>query len=700
MGSNDSGKNLTFRLACSGCTLKQCKRLSLPPILIPEIALRMTFRNFAQRPFARNFMVVSLICLFAPLRGLGQSCISVTPADLQISFPTVAVGTSGAYERVGLTNNCTVNIQVNSIGISAPEFVLQYGWAPVTKVPGSTLYYALSFRPDGANTFNATFTVNVQGFSPITVSLTGTGYATQAASSVSTTSFSFGNQAAGSTSAAQPLTLTNTGTASFTVESVYADPPFAVTGFSGQPTQLAPGGTLPVQVTFTPSSQSTYNGTLVITTDVLPPKGATLSGTGISPTSLAVVTYPTLQWATQGFAYNMQLSGAGGKQPLTWSLASGSSLPRGLVISPQGRISGTLDSSITPGNYTFTVNATDSSPRPQTATAVLTIPIGAPTGSSCTDIDWNVAGTSTPLTNLIDLGTGTYYGVQGGLYLNGSNVMPASHDSDGVGFAQAIQPLDANGNPDPNGKYALLFIGMSCAVDTSLQFIQDATAEPTLNPNLVFVPGAMLGANAEGWSDPTFGGWVDIMDFFLPQQGVTANQVVAAWVLTTDGHMQGTFPGDMTTLQAEYESIAQNLHSFFPNLTMAFYTSRFYGAYGTGQPGDASPEPFAYESGFAVRGMITDQLNGVPSMNYNPANGPVLAPWVAWADYDWANGLRARSDGLAWSCQDFDTGGEHASTQGSEKDANLMLNFFRSDDATVPWFLAPATSHASRAPKR
>jgi hypothetical protein len=660
----------------------------------------MTFTKFALQTFAGRCIFVGLLCLFTPLFGLGQSCISVTPVNLEIAFPTEAVGATSAIERVGLTNNCTSNIQVNSISISAPEFVLNYGWAPVTKVPGSTEWYALSFRPDTATIFSGTFTVNVQGFSPIVVNLTGTGYANQATSSLSTNSLVFGNEVVGSTSAAQAIIFTNTSSTSFTVESVYADPPFAVTGFSGQPTQLEPGGTMPLQVSFTPSDAATYNQTLVVTTDILPPKGATLSGTGTAPTSLAVVTYPTLQWATQGFAYNMQLSAAAGKQPITWSLAAGSTLPRGLVLSPQGRISGTLASSVTPGNYSFTVNAVDSAPRPQTATALLTLPVGAPTGSACGNIDWNVAGTSTPITDLMDLGTGTYYGVEGGLYLNGTNVMPPSHDSDGVGFAQGIQPLDINGNPDPNGKYVLLLIGMSCALDTSLQFIQDATAEPTLNPNLVIVTGAMLGANASNWADSTFGGWVDVMNFFLPQQGVSANQVVAAWVLTTDGHMTGTFPNDMTTLQSEYESIAQNLHSFFPNLTLAFYSSRFYGAYGNGQPADASPEPYAYESGFAVRGMITDQLNGDPDMNYNPANGPVMAPWVAWAQYDWANGLRARSDGLAWSCQDFDSGGEHNSPQGSEKDANLMLNFFRSDDATLPWFLAPGTSKATGKAKR
>jgi hypothetical protein len=172
--------------------------------------------------------------------------------------------------------------------------------------------------------------------------------------------------------------------------------------------------------------------------------------------------------------------------------------------------------------------------------------------------------------------------------------------------------------------------------------------------------------------------------------------------MDTDWGITGTFPGDMTQLQSELESIAQNLHSKFPNLTLAFYSSGFYSGYDNGNPHPGSPEPYSYESAFAVRGMIEDQLNGLPAMNYNPANGPVMAPWVAWANYDWANGLYARSDRLTWSCQDFTATDLHNSDpEGREKTTNMLLNFFRSDDATVPWFLAPqadATFVASAKP--
>jgi len=66
----------------------------------------------------------------------------------------------------------------------------------------------------------------------------------------------------------------------------------------------------------------------------------------------------------------------------------------------------------------------------------------------------------------------------------------------------------------------------------------------------------------------------------------------------------------------------------------------------------------------------------------------VVAPWVGWGPYLWANGLLARSDGLVWSCQDFQSDGLHPQrTTGSEKDANMLMNFFKTTDVTAPWFL-------------
>jgi hypothetical protein len=252
------------------------------------------------------------------------------------------------------------------------------------------------------------------------------------------------------------------------------------------------------------------------------------------------------------------------------------------------------------------------------------------------------------------LGTGTYLGSEGGLYPNGSNVRPAAHDAFGVGLANAIQPLDANGNPDPNGKYVLLGVGESDTRNIFNQFVLDASADPTKNSSLVIVDGAQGDGTAGSYVSLTSPYWNTIINYDLPNSGVTDKQVVAVWVQTVTENPTGTFPADVTELQGDLEIIAQNLLVKFP------------------------------------KWAIQDQLAGDPNLNFDPALGPVLAPWMSWGSYYWANGLRPATGGLVWTCQDLKDDGIHPSLPaGSEKAANTLLNFFKTDDTTAPWFLAP-----------
>ena len=621
--------------------------------------------------------------------AVGQTtCLIVTPKNLTVAFAPRAVGTLSLQINVGVTNGCKAPLQVNSVVMSpaASAFRLILGWAPVTLDYNQTMTYQLRFEPIAPQAYTGTFTVNVQGYNPVVFNLSGTGQLPGAVGSWNTTSLSFNSVPLGRTSAPQTAILTNTGTQAAMISSLYVDPPFSVSGFTN--TRLGVGKSLPLQVTFTPQYAGSFNGTLVVVTDRLPPTGVTLNATAVAPIFFGISSFPSLPAATAGFTYMANLQSAGGVGTVSWALNSGSNLPAGLSLSSAGAISGTVASTVAVGKYPFTVTATDSNTPPSTSTVQFTLPVGAPTGASCQYIQANVAGSTTPIMPLPDLGTGTYLGAQGGLYPNGSNIMPADHDADGLAFANAIQPLDANGNPDPNGKYAIISIGMSVTATNFALFTQDASADPSVNRNLVFVPGAQPRVTADLWANPTFPAWGEIFQYFLPQSGVTANQVVAAWVESVLSGTTGTFPSDMTKLQADLETTAQLLHTNFPNLTLALFSPREYGAYSAPRRGD--PEPYSYESGFAVRGMIEDQMNGAPGMNYNLANGPVMAPWVGWGPYLWANGLIPRSDGLVWTCQDFQGDGLHPSvtTGGSEKNAYMMMEFFKTTDVTAPWFLA------------
>ena len=611
----------------------------------------------------------------------GQTSFSITPSSL--NFQPQTVGTS-SQNTVTLLNNGHANITLNSFTLTPSEFQLVNGYAPGTLAPERSIYFTIKFVPDSAQTFTGQLTLNIAGFAPQVIPLSGKGLSTTAVASLNATALDFGNVVQGTTSPAQTVTVTNTGTtSSFQLLTVNADPPFTASGFTSAVT-VKPGASTSVPVSMSGAAVGASAGELTLTFDVVPPQSVSLAGTATSASSVAIATFPTLPDATPGAPYLATLVGSGGISPYTWQLAPGSTLPLGLTLSSAGSITGTLSSSTTAGNYTFSVQLTDSNAH--TTTELLTLPVMlAAAKANCSDIEY--PSSSAPYVPINDLATGTFMGEEGGLYPNGSNVRPASHDASGVAIAQAIQPLDTNGNPNPNGNYVLLSIGMSETQQEFGQFTADANTDPTKNPHLVVVNGAQDAIVASDWADPSFGTWTSITNYILPQAGLSANQVVAAWVKSLDTPT-GTFPANETPTQDDLESIAQNLHTLFPNLVLAYFATTIYGGYGDGTGSEADAEPNSYEGGFAVKWAIQDQINGNANLNFDPTMGPVLAPWMSWGTYDWANGLLARSDGLVWTCDEY-SDGIHPNTLGREKVSNLMLTFFKTDDTTRPWFLDP-----------
>jgi hypothetical protein len=626
--------------------------------------------------------------LIACLSSLIASAQSYTINPTSLGFGGAGLGTLSIAKDVTIINTGTTSLTVNSYSIS-PQFNLIYGWAPYVILPGKQFAFGVKFAPTVAGSASGQLIINLSG-TDVIIPLTGNGLSTTAKASVVPASVFFGQVPVGTVSTPQSVTLKNLGTAGMKVTSVTADPPFRVTGFTS-PFTLKPAQSVVLSVTFTGTTAQKFSDVLTIGFDVLPEIGIPLNATGTAATSLGINTYSPLISATASAPYLTTLSAVGGTPPYSWTVQQGSALPTGLTLSTAGTISGAVDPSVAVGSYPFTVQVTDSSPVQISATSQMTLSVAAQPGSNCNNLDFNVTGTTTPIVALTDLGTGTYKGSVGGLYPNGSNTRPPIHDADGVAIGQSIKPLDANGNYDPNGKYGLLSIGLSVSFDSFVMFMSDMYADPGRNPHLVFIPGAQPRAEASLFADPNNGVWTPIFQSFLPQAGITANQVVAAWVDEVDTTVFGTFPGDMTPLQGQLETIAQNLHNKFPNLQLLYFGSRIYGGYSnhaTTPPQD--PEPFAFESGFAAKWAIEDQINGNPNLNYNASNGPVMAPWMAWGAYTWANGLLARNDGLAWGCQDIQYDGTHVSNPvGRQKEANLMIQFFKNDTTSKPWFVAP-----------
>ena len=302
-----------------------------------------------------------------------------------------------------------------------------------------------------------------------------------------------------------------------------------------------------------------------------------------------------------------------------------------------------------------------------------------------------LAITLATLIPLNDLGPAPYdYGYIGGLWDDGTNTIPADHAAAGLHRASLIQPLDANGHPSPDGRIGFVVAGFQ---ETSM--IADAFAEmtrddPRVRHDIVFVNGAFAGADAVHWANDHLV-FDRVRNVPLRDAGLTEQQVQAAWVELADDNPYLPLPiqyGDAYVLKSNIAGALRAMKKRWPNLQVAYLSSRVYGGYATT---NWNPEPYAYEGGLSVRWIILGQITWmrtggiwdtrISSLDYEKG----VAPWVTWGPYLWANGTTPRSDGLTWQRDDFAADGETISQQGAKKAAGMLLDFMM-HEPTAQWF--------------
>lgn len=300
----------------------------------------------------------------------------------------------------------------------------------------------------------------------------------------------------------------------------------------------------------------------------------------------------------------------------------------------------------------------------------------------------NCNGTSVGTIPLSELLSGDYQGFPGGLYAGVTNARPAAHETAGLAQAAQVVPRDATGAPNAqNGKIGLVTIGMSNTQSESIKFIEQTFHDPLRDPRLILVQGAAGGQVAERIIDPEAPYW-DFVDQAVANAGLSPNQVQVFWLKEANPGPDEPFPEHAEILRNQLRIIVQILRDKFPNGRLCYLSSRIYAGYAsTG----LNPEPYAYESGFTVRWLIEQQMEGDPALNFDPAAGSVEAPWLSWAAYLWGDGLVPRSDGLIWECSDFADDGTHPSPQGASKVADLLMEWIY-NDSTTRWYFAEPSS--------
>ncbi len=228
------------------------------------------------------------------LTGTGtRPAVTLTPTSL--GFGTQLVGTSSAAQSSTLQNTGNAPLVISSIGLTganAGDFaqLSDCPLSPSTLAVGASCTISVTFSPTAAGSRTASVTIsdNAPG-APHAVALSGTGVAAAPAVSFSPTSLGFGNQLVGTTSSAQDVTLTNSGTAALTISSI------GVTGANAgdyaqtntcplSPSTLAVGASCTISATFAPSASGARSAAISVADDAPgSPQTVALSGTGTAP---------------------------------------------------------------------------------------------------------------------------------------------------------------------------------------------------------------------------------------------------------------------------------------------------------------------------------------------------------------------------------------------------------------------------------
>jgi hypothetical protein len=276
-----------------------------------------------------------------------------------------------------------------------------------------------------------------------------------------------------------------------------------------------------------------------------------------------------------------------------------------------------------------------------------------------------------------------YQGQDGGLYGGGSNAPPEKHREAALAAAAEIEPLDAEGRPAADGRIVLVSISMSNATQEFSMFKRLADSDDSKSPTLTIVDCAQGGQAMAEWVNPQAPPWGEA-DRRIRAAGATPEQVQVAWIKLANKNPRGSLEEHGRKLQRDTQAVIQNAKEKFPNLRIAYLSSRIYAGFARGS---LNPEPYAYESAFVVRWLIEDQIEGKPALNHDAGRGEVKAPVLLWGPYLWADGVTPRkSDGLVWTRDDLAGDGVHPSQSGREKVARMLLGFFQSDETARPWF--------------
>ena len=231
------------------------------------------------------------------LTGTGQSSTkTLSLSTTLLTYPGQNVSTTSASQSVTITSVGTVTVNLSPIAAPTGDYAISGNTCGATLAPTGTCSVSITFTPTATGTRTGTLTIDDDAAgNPQTVNLTGAGQ-TQLLS-VNTTLLTYPGQNVNSTSAAQSVTINNTGTATVNPQRHRrAHRRLLPSARIHAETTLASGANCSVSITFTPTATGTRTGTFTVTSNATnSPQTVNLTGLGqtkLLSFSTNLITFP------------------------------------------------------------------------------------------------------------------------------------------------------------------------------------------------------------------------------------------------------------------------------------------------------------------------------------------------------------------------------------------------------------------------
>jgi hypothetical protein len=259
----------------------------------------------------------------AALSGAGSAAAPIVLNPVLVTFPSTTIGATSPVQNITISNTGTTPIGLQTPSVIGVDFKITANTCGASLGPSVGCTVAIAFIPTASGTRSGTFSITDDvGTQTASLSGIGTSPATDALSPLALT---FAPQQITTASAAQQITLTNSGDLPLTlIATQITSGDFTAVNACGN--SLNPHSTCSINVAFAPKNVGTLSGQLTVS-DQYRAQTVTLNGIGLAPPGVSLapfstVTFPATGVGIQTAAQTVTLTNNSGAPLLVQSVAT------------------------------------------------------------------------------------------------------------------------------------------------------------------------------------------------------------------------------------------------------------------------------------------------------------------------------------------------------------------------------------------